>query len=152
MKVVQVIDSTATIMKSKADSLDGCSLVIVKPWCLSLADEILGEFDKVARRVATVRLRALPEEMIRKHYMHHSDKSYFEPMVSDLAGKPAILAVYKGRMEAINQTKGVVRETYAHFVPSSDLYRRDAIHASINGEEFSHEFLVWKDYLFGRVK
>ncbi|MFQ5620886.1 MAG: nucleoside-diphosphate kinase [Candidatus Nanoarchaeia archaeon] len=106
------------------------------------SDEILTELDKIGRKVKSGRVDSISLEQIAAHYSDSSDKPWFNEMINDFVGQPALLLVYEGDPEEFHEAKIRLRKQY--YKPSPR--HRDAIHTS-DSDRTAYEIDVWKDYL-----
>jgi|GEM_PF-6299762 len=122
-------------------------MVIIKPWSLQHAEEILNEFDKHGTRIKTSKINKLKLEDLAIIYERLKQEPYYGPMVADCNNKPAVIALYEGRRTEFDELKDQLRTRFAFDIPPHPKYQRNAIHTSLNYQEFKKEFSVFKKYL-----
>lgn len=128
-----------------------------------MAEAILGELDEVGKRLVTIRIDKVPEDIIKQHYVPHDGKYFFDWLVDSLKDKPIVLAVYEGEeivrnirekvgpTDPVKAPKTTIRGKYSDdSLEKSKTERRvtaNVIHASDSCGEAEREINVWKRYL-----
>jgi nucleoside diphosphate kinase len=124
--------------------------LMIKPWCLQNSADITREFDKSGQRLQEGFVEAIPRELIERHYRDFREQRFFVPMIEDHVAKPAVVAVYHGKVEDFLAVKERVRRRFAVSIQQHPDYRRDAVHTSRDNFEFLNEVLTWGPYLHAR--
>lgn len=122
-------------------------LVMVKPWSINHADNILAELDEHGTRLKTTKVGKIKLEDIAEHYAQHSQRDNYQDMVHDFAGLPAVLALYDGDFDEFDALKRKIRTKYASDIPFNPNHQRNALHTSGSQQEFLHEIGIWQAYL-----
>ena len=120
--------------------------LMVAPWSLRFQQEILHSFDNVSERLRLGNVGAIHLNLIAKQYEVYRDQPYYWPMLHDFEGKPAIVAVYHGDLAKILELKGQIRQRFAPQIGVGNGYRRDAIHTTVDRNEFNREVHIWRRY------
>ena len=73
------------------------TLIIIKPDGIQrhLAGEIIGRFEKKGFKLVAAKFMQISEELARKHYAVHQDKSFFEGVVKSLASAPSLVMIWE---------------------------------------------------------
>lgn len=73
------------------------TLVIIKPDGVQrhLVGEITARFERKGLKLVAVKLKLIPEALVRKHYADHQGKPFFEPAVKFMASSPSLLMVWE---------------------------------------------------------
>ncbi|MBI4145981.1 hypothetical protein HY489_01440 [Candidatus Woesearchaeota archaeon] len=121
-------------------------IVMVKPWSIQHAESILSELDKHGKRRVVVRVDSLPFENLLQHYQDQSKEQYFLTMVRDMAGKPAVLALYEGDRTQFDKVKDALRLKHELDIPPHSSYQRNALHTSATEKEYQRELGVWSSF------
>jgi len=121
--------------------------LMVKPWSLHHAGDVLIEFDKAGKRLREAYIEKMPLEFIAKHYEDHKDRHYFNPMILDHQDKSSLIAVYRGSLDNMLAIKEKIRKRFSYDISPHPDYKRDAIHTSRNDFEFVNELIIWGSYL-----
>ncbi len=121
--------------------------VMVKPWGLNHAGEILSELDKHGSRVKLAKIDKVDTSRISKHYSSLKNAAYYSSMVEDFAGKSAIIALYEGNIQEFDILKDKIRAKYSSEIEVNPNHQRNVLHVSGSREEFLHDVEVWQDYL-----
>lgn len=141
------------------------TLVIIKPEHIHLADKILKELDRHGKRIKTVRIKAVPREVIEQHYALHKGKFIYDWLIDEFLGKPAVIAIYGGKgiiqefVDIIGATdpskasKESIRGKYGDDNMEKAIAEKRAmasvVHRSDSMEEAEREINVWKQFLGG---
>ena len=74
------------------------SFVMMKPDAVSrrLMGQILSRFEEKGLKIVALKLRAIDEDLARKHYGEHSDKPFFEGLIEYITSSPALTMVIEG--------------------------------------------------------
>jgi len=139
------------------------TFVMIKPDHVELSDRILDDLDRYAKRITSVRVDAVPREIIEDHYSCHKGKPFFGFMTDSFVGRPVVLAVYEGEniirrfMDIIGPTDPskappyTIRGKYSNdsleIALSEKRPVRNVAHRSDSSPEFARESYVWRDYL-----
>ncbi|MAG24908.1 hypothetical protein CMI47_04940 [Candidatus Pacearchaeota archaeon] len=123
------------------------TFLMIKPWCLFGLSDILQDFSQISDLTHFGFVRSMPSKKIREHYLALQNMPFYEDMIEDHIGKPTVIAVYRGDQRDLLSRKQKVRDRYHESIEPHSQYRRDAIHLSVNQEEFDHEFEIWRPSL-----
>jgi nucleoside diphosphate kinase len=126
--------------------------VMVKPWSIQHADEIVTMLSSHGTVLSRRPVTAVNGEYVEIMYGKHQDQPFFDALVQDHAGKPAFIAVIDTDIEAVNIVKPWIREEFGSDIPEpgvpSDLgYRRDAFHAPSTPREAKRDLHILEAYL-----
>lgn len=126
-------------------------IILIYPWSNDLAESILDEFDRIGKRRKCLGVCEVPLDVIRKHYVVHSDKEHFQRMTEDWAGKNVVIAEYEGDREKFAALKMSLRGNgkYVPFprAPREMRHRDGVVHTSRDDEEYAIEKCAWARYL-----
>jgi len=91
------------------------TLIIIKPDAIhrGLLGEITHRFERKGLKLIGMKMTALDEGTLEKHYAHHADKSFFEDLKSYMQASPVVLMVLSG-IDAIQATRHIVGGTAGH--------------------------------------
>jgi len=139
------------------------TVLIVKPEHLHIGEIILGELDEVGKRIVTVRVDDVPEDMARKHYEPLKDRFYYEWLVDSFKGKSILLTLYEGEniVDDISKKVGptdpalapkdTIRGKYSNDSLEKAIKEKRAaatvVHRSESRAEANREMNVWSAYL-----
>lgn len=116
------------------------ALVVVKPWCVPRAEEILRRIDEVAHRFMTVEISSVELGDVLAQFAPFSDKPFYPDLVDDYAGKSLVLALYEGNLTAIGSKKREIRFDLMGEIPIHPKlqkdYVRNALHSSASDVDF----------------
>ena len=88
-------------------------LVMIKPWSIKYTEEVLRELDEHGTRLKTARIEHINLCDIAEHYKIYRQRGYYQDMIRDFVGLPAVLAIYEGDFNKFNSLKDKIREKYA---------------------------------------
>lgn len=125
------------------DSDKEFAFLMINPWAMNFARSIIQEFDNVGERLRLASVPQIPLDTIAAHYRPHSQQSFYIPLISDLVGRSALIAIYHGNMKELKVTKRTIRERYSSQIQPSQTHRRDAVHMSMTRDEFNREVSLW---------
>jgi nucleoside diphosphate kinase len=121
--------------------------VMIKPWGLSHKNDILTELDRHGSMQRSVTVEKIGLEEIASHYAMHADRLFFERMIKDFVGKPALLAIYEGDYAVFDKVKDELRERYQAGIPQNDTFQhRNVLHVSSSEEEYESNREVWRKH------
>jgi len=143
------------------------SLVMIKPDGVEKAKEILDRLDSLGcERVIAARFMPVPSEFIRKLYLPHAEKDFYEPYVNYFCGKEVILSIYSGKdviarlIEVIGSTEpakakpgtirrdfGDPRESYEFAKSQGRPFIYNIIHRSDSPESSKRERGIFRELL-----
>lgn len=88
------------------------SFVMMKPDAVSrrLMGKILSRFEEKGLQVIAVKLMQIDEELAKTHYGEHTDKPFFEDLVTYITSSPSLAMVIKGE-DAISTIRKMVGAT-----------------------------------------
>jgi nucleoside-diphosphate kinase len=75
------------------------TLVLLKPDAVQrgLIGPILTRFERKGLKVVGLKLRAFPEELIRRHYAVHKDRPFYGNLVEFMTSGPAVAIALEGK-------------------------------------------------------
>lgn len=144
------------------------TLVIIKPEHIDCTDAIFAELDTLAQRIATARVDSVPLEIAKQHCAPHIGRDYYDWLIKQLAGNPAIPAIYEGddviciisnkvgHKDPAKSLKDTIRGKYSNDSESKARAERRAtanvIHRSTSMSEYEREIKIWRSYkIVGRI-
>ena len=88
------------------------SFVMMKPDAVSrrLMGPILNRFEEKGLKIVALKLRTVDEELAKDHYGEHSDKPFFDGLISYITSYPVLTMVVEGD-EAISVIRKMVGST-----------------------------------------
>ena len=143
------------------------SLIMIKPEGVERARDILDRLDSLdCKRIISARFMSAPLEFIRKLYLPHAEKDFYEPYINYFSGKEVIFSIYSGRdiivrlIEAIGATEpskakpgtirrdfGDPRESYEFAKSQGRLFIYNIIHRSDSPESSKRERGIFRELL-----
>lgn len=86
------------------------TLVIIKPDGVQrhLAGEIIARLEKKGLKLVAAKFMQIPEDLARRHYAVHQDKSFFEGAAKYLSSAPSLVMVWEaeGVIEMVRKMMG----------------------------------------------
>ena len=93
------------------------SLILLKPDCLNghHAGEVIGRFEKAGFEIRATKLIALTDDLLKEHYAHIADRSFFPKIVKFMSSRPVLALVLEGEnaVTAIRDLLGPTDSTEA---------------------------------------
>jgi nucleoside diphosphate kinase len=126
--------------------------VMIKPWGVSHAGEIFKRLDRVGKRLEIIEIASIPEGAIKLQHAKYQGQRFFQLMISDLTGKPAVIALYEGNQEEFIRQRDYLRKEFGRDIIPLPPLRRSALHVSDSGQEFNRDFNAWGEYLDGNKR
>ena len=131
------------------------TFVMVKPDGVQrgLVGEIISRFESRGLRVSAMKMMRIPRELAERHYEEHSEKPFYEPLISYITSGPVICMVLEGE-----NVVSVVRTMMGKTNPQdaapgtirADLAQvtgRNVVHGSDSSESARREIaLFFNDY------
>lgn len=124
------------------------TLIILKPDAVSrnLVGEIVSRIERKGFKITNMKLTTLSKEVVAEHYQHHSDKPFFQSLVSYMTSSPVVCMSVEGPQAVLGMRNligatdpfealpGTIRGDFA-FSKSENL-----VHASDSVENAEIEF------------
>lgn len=121
--------------------------VIIFHWSHQHKDEILEEFDKIGKRQAIRYIENLLSKPLEMHYKDHKGKKHYEPMINDLIGRRATIALYTGSSIKFEKLKDELRQRFYHTIVPHKGHIRKVVHTTKDEHDFwTYEWPAWKQY------
>lgn len=123
------------------------TLIIVKPDAIQrgLLGEIIARFEKKGLKLVGIKMMALDDDLLEKHYAHHKDKPFFKNLTKFMKSTPVVIMCLEGLevVKAVRLLAGITkaREAEAGSI-RGDLAMSvscNVIHASDNAETAKSE-------------
>ncbi|MBA4336388.1 nucleoside-diphosphate kinase [bacterium] len=88
------------------DGVKEKTLVLVKPDAIQrgLIGEIVGRFEKKGLKLVGIKMMALDDEILTKHYSHLTDKPFFPSLANFMKSSPVIAMAWEG-LEVVNAVR-----------------------------------------------
>jgi nucleoside-diphosphate kinase len=88
------------------DGVKEKTLVLVKPDAIQrgLIGEIVGRFEKKGLKLVGIKMMALDDEILTKHYSHLTDKPFFPSLRNFMKSSPVIAMAWEG-LEVVNAVR-----------------------------------------------
>lgn len=88
------------------------TLVLCKPdaVCRGLVGEILGRLERKGLRIATMRMLTIDRGLAARHYAEHTDKPFYDDLVTFITSGPTIALVAEGA-EAVKIVRDLMGAT-----------------------------------------
>lgn len=88
------------------------TFVMVKPdaFARGLVGEIIGRLEERGLKLVGIKVTQLSRERAEEHYAEHTDKPFFEDLVSFITSGPAVPMVWEGE-DATRQVRQMIGET-----------------------------------------
>lgn len=88
------------------------TLVLVKPDGVrrGLIGEVIKRFESNGLTIADMRMLQIDDEIAKRHYEEHTDKPFFQELVSFITSGPVVAMVIEGK-EAISTTRTLMGAT-----------------------------------------
>jgi len=138
------------------------TLVLLKPDALQrgLTGEIISRIERRGLKLVAMKMLHMNEELAKRHYQIHKDKSFFQGLVNYITSGPIIAAVFEGEyaVEIVRQTMGETNPSLA--LPGTirgDLaldIGRNLIHGSDSEQTAKEEIDIFfsKDEIFNYAR
>ncbi len=86
------------------------TLVLLKPDALQrgLTGEIISRLERRGLKIVAMKMLHMDEELAKRHYQIHKDKSFFQGLVKYITSGPIIAAIFEGEnaVEVVRRTTG----------------------------------------------
>lgn len=86
------------------------TLVFLKPDALQrgLVGEIISRLEGRGLKIVAMKMIRMDEELAKRHYQIHKDKSFFQGLIEHITSSPIIAAVFEGEnaVEVVRRTMG----------------------------------------------
>ena len=86
------------------------TLVLLKPDALQrcLVGEIISRIERRGLKLVAMKMLYMDEELAKRHYQIHKDKSFFQGLVKYITSGPIIAAIFEGEnaVEIVRRTMG----------------------------------------------
>jgi len=93
------------------------TLVLLKPDALQrgLTGEIISRIERRGLKIVAMKMLYMDEELAKRHYQIHKDKSFFQGLVNYITSGPIIAAVFEGEdaVEIVRRTMGETNPSLA---------------------------------------
>ncbi len=88
------------------------TLVLLKPDALQrgLIGEIISRLEGRGLKIAALKMLHMDEELAKRHYQIHKDKSFFQGLVQHITSGPIIAAIFEGE-NAVDVVRTTMGET-----------------------------------------
>jgi nucleoside-diphosphate kinase len=127
------------------------SLILVKPDAMErqLAGEIVARFERRGLLIRAARLVRVDEELARRHYDEHREKSFFGELVEFITSGPTLALVLEGEgaiatsratigaTNPADAAPGSIRGDFALAMPDN------LVHGSDSAESAEREIRLW---------
>jgi nucleoside-diphosphate kinase len=82
------------------------TFVIIKPDAVQrgLVGKIIQRFEAKGLKIVAMKMRTLPQDVAREHYVEHAEKSFFGDLVGFITSGPAVSMVVEGK-DAISEVR-----------------------------------------------
>jgi nucleoside-diphosphate kinase len=127
------------------------TLVLLKPDAVQrgLVGRILTRFEEKGLKLAGLKVRRFPLELIQKHYEVHAGKPFFDNLVKFMTSAPVVAIVLEGK-SAIEVTRRLVGTTNASQADPGTIrgdlgmsFSNNLVHASDGVETAKAELALW---------
>jgi nucleoside-diphosphate kinase len=127
------------------------TLILVKPDAFerALSGEVIARFERKGLRIEALKTMTASEEIAHAHYAEHSEKPFFEELVSFITGGPLVAMVLKGHaaVAAARQTIGATNPIEAAPGSIRGDYALEVtfnmVHGSDSDESAEREIAIW---------
>ena len=127
------------------------TLILVKPDAFerALSGEVIARFERKGLRIEALKTMTASEEIAHAHYAEHSEKPFFEELVSFITGGPLVAMVLKGHeaVAAARQTIGATNPVEAAPGSIRGDYALEVtfnmVHGSDADESAEREIAIW---------
>jgi len=86
------------------------TLVLLKPDALQrgLVGEIISRLEGKGLKIVALKMLHMDEELAKRHYQVHKDKSFFQDLVKHITSAPIIAAIFEGEnaVDIVRRTMG----------------------------------------------
>ena len=86
------------------------TLVLLKPDALQrcLVGEVISRIERRGLKIVAMKMLHMDEELAKRHYQIHKDKSFFQGLVKYITSGPIIAAIFEGEnaVEVVRRTTG----------------------------------------------
>lgn len=86
------------------------TLVLLKPDALQrgLVGEIISRLEGKGLKIIALKMLQVDEELAKRHYQIHKDKSFFQGLVKHITSSPIIAAIFEGEnaVDVVRRTMG----------------------------------------------
>lgn len=88
------------------------TFIILKPSTISrsLVGDVLMRFQRKGLQITGIKMMQLTEEILREHYAHLVDRSFFPTLLKSMMATPVIVLVLKGK-DAVTVVRSMVGAT-----------------------------------------
>jgi len=88
------------------------TLILIKPDAFErgLTGEILARFESKGLEITALKLMSAEEQIAHEHYAEHTDKPFFDELVSFITGGPLVAGVLSG-VEAVRAARQLIGAT-----------------------------------------
>ena len=98
------------------------TLVIIKPDAMArgLAGEVMSRLERKGLRTVGCKLERLSEEVLRAHYAHLAEQSFFPRILAFMRSTPVLLQVWRG-VEAVRVVRTLAGPTNGRLAPAGTI-------------------------------
>ncbi len=109
------------------------SFVMLKPGVLQrrAAGEIISRFERKGLRLIALKMLQMPPALACTHYAAHSDKSFFEDLITYMTSAPVVAMVFEGD-GAISIIRKLCGPTFVDDAPPGTIRGDYAMHTPLN--------------------
>ncbi|MFT5155304.1 MAG: nucleoside-diphosphate kinase [Planctomycetota bacterium] len=127
------------------------TLVLFKPDTVQrgLVGKILGRFEDKGLKIIGMKLRQVPEGILRQHYEVHKERPFFEGLVKWMSSSPVVALALEGK-EAIAVTRLLVGATNGRASDPGTIrgdfgmsFSNNLVHASDGADTAATEMALW---------
>ncbi len=127
------------------------TLVILKPDAVArgLAGELLARFERKGLRFAALKLARLSEDLARRHYAEHAEKSFFPGLVAFITSGPVVVAAVEG-LDAVAVVRKMIGATHGGRAEPGSIRgdyglsrNRNLVHASDSAASAARELALF---------
>ncbi len=114
------------------------TLVILKPDSLQrgLVGQIIQRFEQKGLKLVALKMKALNQAVLEKHYSHHVDKPFFKGLQLYMSSAPCIIMIWQG-LDAVDAVRKLCGITKARAAEAGSIrgdfgmsYQQNLVHAS----------------------
>ncbi len=109
------------------------TLVLIKPDAIQrgLIGEIMGRFEKKGLKVVGIKMMSLDEALLREHYAHLTEKSFFPKLTKFMSSSPVIAVCLEG-LEVVSAVRLICGITKARAAEAGSIRGDLAMSQSCN--------------------
>ncbi len=88
------------------DGVNEKTLVLIKPDAIQrgLTGEIISRFERKGIKMVGIKMMGLDDDLLKQHYSHLADKSFFPSLVKFMKSSPIIAVCFEG-LEVVNAVR-----------------------------------------------